>query len=116
MPRTAAKIDANQKEIGQCLREESASVFSISGVGKGCPDLLVGIDGVTYLVEVKDGDKPPSAQSLTRDQLKFIMNWNGSSVVILRDVSTARSWVRTKRLRQEATTNILRGGQLDDEK
>lgn len=93
---TASKVDANQGVIIACLREEGASVFSLSGVGKGCPDLLVGIDGETYLVEVKDGDKYPSAQALTRQQLKFIMNWHGSSVVILRDVETARSWAKKK--------------------
>ena len=92
--RFAAKIDRNQKEIVAALRDEGASVFSLASVGKGCPDLLVGCSSETHLVEVKDGEKVPSAQALTKDQLKFIQGWNGSPVYIIRDVAMARTWIR----------------------
>ena len=74
--RFAAKIDRNQKEIVAALRDEGASVFSLAAVGKGCPDVV------------------PSAQALTKDQLKFIQGWNGSPVYIIRDVDMARTWIR----------------------
>ena len=91
--RFAARTDRNQKEIMAVLREE-ASVFSLSAVGKGCPDLLVGCCGETHLVEVKDGEKVPSAQSLTKDQVAFIQSWEGSPVYIITDVNMARGWIR----------------------
>ena len=91
--RLAAKVDSNQKAIMHALRAvHGVSCFSLAGMGRGCPDLLVGIDGLTFLVEVKDGAKPLSAQSLTKDQVKFIANWTGSPVVLLRDTAMATAW------------------------
>jgi|TARA_R110000824_G_scaffold116455_5_gene267907 Holliday junction resolvase len=92
--RFAARVDRNQREIIECLREEGASIFSLSSVGKGCPDLLAGCCGETHLIEVKDGEKVPSAQSLTKDQVAFIQSWEGSPVYIIRDVDMARAWIR----------------------
>ena len=70
------------------------TVHSLAGVGCGCPDLLVGACGLTYLVEVKDGEKWPSHRTLTPDQVKWIEEWNGSPVVLLLDVGKARAWAR----------------------
>ena len=90
MTRVAAKGDLNQTEIIKALREDpGVTVHSLAGQGKGCPDLLVGIQQQTFLCEVKNGIK-----KLTPDQVKFIEHWNGSPVVILRDVGTARAWAR----------------------
>jgi hypothetical protein len=47
-------------------------------VGQGVPDLLVGLRGKTYLMEIKDGQKPPSDQKLTPDQLEWINAWRRS--------------------------------------
>ena len=56
MPRRAHRLDANQDVIVNVLcAVPDVSVFSLAGVAAGCPDLLVGITGVTHLVEVKDG-------------------------------------------------------------
>ena len=99
MPRHAAKVDANQTAVMKALRGAGATVFSLAGVHSGCPDLLVGINMQTYLVEVKDGDKPPSARQLTPDQVKFISMWEGSPVVILKDADIARAWATRMRTR-----------------
>ena len=48
------RTDGNQAEVVAALQAYGASVQSLAGVGKGCPDLLVGFRGVTYLLEVKD--------------------------------------------------------------
>lgn len=74
----AAKIDANQNEIVDALRKVGCSVQILSSVGKGCPDILVGRDGRNYLLEIKDGNKPRSAQKLTPDQVEWHDKWNGS--------------------------------------
>ena len=79
--RRAAKVDQNQSEIVAALRKIGATVQPLHGVGSGCPDLLVGYRGVNYLVEVKDGSKPPSARKLTPDQVEWHINWRGQVAV-----------------------------------
>lgn len=73
----AAKIDANQNEIVAALRNIGCTVQILSSVGKGCPDILVGFRGENFLIEIKDGNKPPSGQKLTPDQVEWHANWNG---------------------------------------
>lgn len=81
--RRAAKIDANQEQVVSALRSAGATVQSLAAIGKGCPDLLVGYNGFTFLMEVKDGNKPPSARVLTPQQQEWHRNWRGSSLVIV---------------------------------
>ena len=69
--RRAAKVDANQAEIVAALRKAGAGVCDLSAVGQGCPDLLASYRGQWFLIEVKDGQKPPSARQLTPDQNKW---------------------------------------------
>ena len=75
MSRRAARIDANQTRIVRALRDIGAVVHSLAGVGSGCPDLLVGFRGVTFLLEVKDGSKPLSERKLTPDQGRWHEEW-----------------------------------------
>ena len=63
--RKRAKLDVNHLEIVATLRKCGASVVSLASLGDGVPDLLVGYRGKTALVEIKDGDKPPSQRELT---------------------------------------------------
>lgn len=85
----AAKIDANQEQIVMALRVVGATVQSLAGVGKGVPDLLVGYQGETYLIEVKDGDKVPSARSLTIDQEDWHGKWTGGTLRVANNVEEA---------------------------
>lgn len=80
--RRAAKVDDNQAEIVAALRKIGASVQPLHAVGQGCPDLLVGWRGITSLLEVKDGKKPPSARKLTPDQEKWHAAWMGQVTVV----------------------------------
>ena|SRR5947207_15812238 len=89
MPRGAnvCRIDENQNEIVKVLRELGASVLILSAVGKGCPDILIGLSdckGVKHniLVEIKDGKKSSSQKRLTKDEQKFFDTWKGRVVVI----------------------------------
>ena len=79
--RRAAKIDANQNEIVAILRGCGATVQSLAATGKGTPDLLVGFRGQNWLIEVKDGAKPPSARKLTPDQVDWHGGWKGQVAV-----------------------------------
>jgi hypothetical protein len=76
------RTDGNHTDIMTTFRALGCSVQSIASVGKGCPDLLVGKDGWTVPVEVKDGSKPPSARKLTPDEEIWRTNWQGSYALI----------------------------------
>lgn len=80
--RRAARVDRNQKEIVAYLRKRGATVQPLHTVGRGCPDLLVGHGGKNYLLEVKDGEKPKSAQKLTPDEDAWHFAWLGQVAVV----------------------------------
>jgi hypothetical protein len=82
MTRRAAKTDRNQSEIVSALRRAGASVVPLHAVGMGCPDLLVGFRGTNHLMEVKDGDLPPSARALTSWQDQWHHTWEGQACVV----------------------------------
>ncbi len=78
----AKRVDANQAELVELGRELGAKIAITSAVGDGFPDSvwqyrhLYKIGCVThgletYLVEIKDGSKPPSKRKLTPDQVEF---------------------------------------------
>ena len=80
--RRAAKVDDNHAEIVSALRSVGCGVLDLSAVGKGCPDLLVHPPTfpdcrMAFLMEIKDGNKPPSARKLTKHQIKFHAEWKG---------------------------------------
>jgi hypothetical protein len=82
MARRAARVDDNQGDIVAALRKMGCSVLQLHTVGAGCPDLLVGYDTINLLLEVKDGSKVPSAQSLTLAQERFFDEWLGQAEVV----------------------------------
>lgn len=81
--RRAAKVDDNQSEIVAALRGIGASVETLHRVGGGCPDLLVGWRGQNFLIEVKDGSKPPSERKLTGWQEHWHGAWRGQKAVAI---------------------------------
>jgi hypothetical protein len=80
--RKYARLDANQKAVVTALRKIGCSVQSLASVGDGCPDLLVGWHARNFLMEVKDGSKPPSARRLTEDEADWFERWNGQAVTV----------------------------------
>lgn len=83
MVRRRANVDGNQTTIVRVLRDVGASVVSVAGQHGGCPDLLVGYRGRNYLLEVKDGRKPPSRWALKPLQVEFHQLWNGHVATVL---------------------------------
>jgi hypothetical protein len=75
--RHAARKDANHNAIAAALRQIGCSVHELHAAGDGVSDLLVGYRGRNVLIEVKDGDKPPSARRLTPAQMIFRAEWRG---------------------------------------
>jgi hypothetical protein len=86
--RRANRIDDNQNDIVTALRKAGATVRVISQ-GEGIPDLLVGFKGETILLEVKDGNKPPSARTLTPAEKKFFDEWEGGLCMVVKSVEDA---------------------------
>jgi len=86
--RRANRIDENQNDIVAALRKAGATVRVISQ-GEGIPDLLVGFRGETILLEVKDGNKPPSARTLTPAEKKFFDEWEGGLCMVVKSVEDA---------------------------
>lgn len=81
----AKRTDINQKDIVHALRTFGASVIDLSGVGKGCPDLLVGFSNKTYLIEIKRDSKA----KFTPQQLQFNELWRGGIVARIESVDEA---------------------------
>ena len=98
--RTAAKIDANQVEIVKALREAGATVQSLAAIGKGCPDILVGVNGCTLLMEIKDGSKAPSARKLTDDQLTWHSKWTGGTLCVVDGIEAALRMINVAKQRK----------------
>ena len=82
MSRRASKVDDNHAAIVRALRDVGATVLSLAAVGGGCPDLVVGFRTTNYLIEVKDGAKPPSARKRTPAQAHFAETWRGSHSLV----------------------------------
>lgn len=83
--RYALRVDANQSQIVSALEVAGATVDVI---GKPV-DLLVGIRGKIFLMEIKDGKKVKSAQKKTIAQEKFFKRWDGYPVCLVDSVDTA---------------------------
>lgn len=71
------RTDTNQSTIVEQLRAIGVSVQHLHTVGKGCPDLLLGLRKLNFLIELKDSKKPPSKKKLTEDEQKFFDSWKG---------------------------------------
>ena len=98
--RQAARVDANQTIIVDALRRAGCSVLVLSRVGRGCPDLLVGVASLTnglngrnILLEVKT-----LKGELTPDEERFLNSWLGP-VEIVTTPELALEAVRNERSR-----------------
>ena len=76
-PRYAQRPDRNQPEIVTALEKIGCSVYDATKVGEGFPDLVVGLRGVTCLLEVKQ----PKGK-LRQTQVDFMEAWNGHMCVV----------------------------------
>ncbi len=88
MSRYARKIDNSQHEVIEELRRLGCSVTAIQSTKAGCPDLLVGLNGHTFLIEVKTGKN-----TLRIEQLSWVQAWKGSRVAVVNNAESASKWV-----------------------
>lgn len=75
------RTDSNQKSIVETFRALGGHVYVTSDVGKGFPDIILGLKGNfgrwLGMIEIKDGSRPPSQRKLTEDEEKFHDEWKG---------------------------------------
>lgn len=74
---SAKRTDANQAAIVAELRQAGCSVQDLHEVGKGCPDIVCGYAGHTWIFEIKT-DKG----ALTEDEKTWALRWRGQYAVI----------------------------------
>ena len=84
--RHKASLDANHTEIVIQLRQIGATVVDLAKVGKGCPDLLVGWRGKTYLMEIKT-----KTGHMRATQEQFFRSWTGGYIAVVRSFDDAYS-------------------------
>jgi len=82
---TYARIDTNHKEIVKALRDAGATVVSLAAMKHGIPDILVGYNGETILMEIKRDAKA----KFTPDQLDFLGKWKGGAISRVDSVDAA---------------------------
>lgn len=78
-----AHRDANHPAIVDALTRCGATVVDLAAVGGGCPDILVGVGGRNYLLEIKDGARAPSRRKLRPAQVIFALLWRGHTTVVV---------------------------------
>jgi len=83
--RRAARLDANHNQVREHLEANGYSVVSLAPVGHDIPDLLVAKERFSALVEVKDGQKPPSKRKLSDGQKSFRETWRGVVITALNE-------------------------------
>jgi hypothetical protein len=81
----AKKVDANHSQIVKVFRDLGCSVFDTSRVAGGFPDLVLGVNKITCLVEIKSS----SEAKFTSAQNLFMMHWKGSAVARIDSVDGA---------------------------
>ena len=87
--RRVAQVDGNHRAIVEALRSCGAIVVSLAAVGGGVPDLLVGWQGRTLLLEVKNAKQQPNKQRLRPSQVAWIGAWRGGEVRVVHTVDEA---------------------------
>ncbi|HEX6427989.1 MAG TPA: hypothetical protein VF008_09905 [Niastella sp.] len=73
----AKRVDDNQAKIVEQLRRLGVTVQHLHTIGQGCPDLLLGVRGRNFLIELKDSEKTESQKRLTDDEKEFFNTWRG---------------------------------------
>jgi hypothetical protein len=78
----ACKIDNNQEQLVKQMRRIPGLKVKHTHIVKGFVDVVIGYQGINYLLEIKDPGKPPSKRKLTDDEQKFHNEWTGQVAVV----------------------------------
>lgn len=78
---TPRRVDKNQKAMVKVFRDLGAAVTHTHTVGKGFTDIVIAVQWLNCVVEIKDGSKPPSGRRLSPDEQTFFGWWPGLKAV-----------------------------------
>ena len=81
----ASNVDKNQKEIVRLFRARGCSVAHTHNAGSGFPDLVIGCNGFTVLVEVKS-----EKGKLNERQEDFFNKFTGAIEVVHNEADVER--------------------------
>jgi len=98
--------DSTHAEIAKALNDFGFSVKDTSKLGRDFPDMVVGLGGITDLVEAKSvtGD-------LSDGQSEFAKSWRGAPIVVLKSKAEAIEWAtRTRHERRRVAAPKQIGG------
>lgn len=94
MPTFAKQRDRNEADIVRALVAAGASVTRVGDFG--VPDLLVGYNGRTFLIEVKNPEAKGGGKyntggrgALTKAQVKWWDGWKGESAHLVETIDQA---------------------------
>jgi len=76
------RVDENQSDIVSGLRQLGMMVSDTHEVGKGFPDIVVGIHGLNILLEIKNDKMVPSKQKLTPEETIWHKAWKGQIDIV----------------------------------
>lgn len=85
--RRAARTDGNHKQIVHELRQAGLTVYDISRMGNGIPDLIVCRTSRVLLVEVKD-----KGGRLTPDEVRFFEECPDGCAIVARSAEDVLVW------------------------
>lgn len=115
-----ARVDSNQSELVKLWRSLYLSVHPTHQLGGGFVDAVIGAPGLTIvsrqlepaviefvlkqmgltgysiheganlMVEIKDGNKPLSAQRLTPDEREWFATWRGQKCIVTNEAEARR--------------------------
>ena len=77
------KKDANHHEVVNALQKAGAYVLDMSHVGRGFPDLIVGFQKKTILMEIKNPKTSYGKKGLNKNQIKWKEQWTGGSYCVV---------------------------------
>lgn len=92
--RRAARKDANHGVIQKAYEEQYCSVVDTSKLGDDFPDLVVGLCGRTFLVEVKNRK---GRNKVEPGQKKFHDEWRGEPPIVVHSVDEVVAHVQRVR-------------------
>ena len=75
--------DANHNEIVDAMTKVGAYVIDMSHVGKGFPDLIVGFQSKTILMEIKNRKTSYGRKGLNKNQLEWKEQWLGGPYCVV---------------------------------
>jgi endogenous inhibitor of DNA gyrase (YacG/DUF329 family) len=84
-----AKKDANHHEVVKALQQAGAYVIDMSHVGKGFPDLIVGFQLKTILMEIKNPKTAYGRKGLNKNQLIWKEQWTGGNFYVVKSPEEA---------------------------